>query len=106
MIDPSNSINIGSKLLLLGTALLCCVIARNLGGLASWLRTAWMLRNFPKGSNNIIYGGLIVALKQNRLRALERMNEQAVKGSGVFYLNVLWRQVHTDALRMALRPPI
>ena len=54
-----------------------------------------MLRKLPKGSKNILYGGLITMLSPNRLRALEKLNEEVVNGSGVFYLNILWRQVNT-----------
>jgi len=40
-----------------------------------------------------VYGGLLDMLSSNRLRAAQRMNEEIVSGSGVFYFNALWRQV-------------
>jgi len=40
-----------------------------------------------------VYGGLLDMLSSNRLRAAQRMNEEIVGGSGVFYFNALWRQV-------------
>ena len=41
----------------------------------------------------MVYGGLLDMLTPNRLRALQRLNEEVVGGSGVFYFNALWRQV-------------
>ncbi len=71
----------------------CCLLASNFGGFASWVRTAWMLRKLPKSKSNRVYGGLLDMLSSNRLRAAQRMNEEIVSGSGVFYFNALWRQV-------------
>jgi hypothetical protein len=71
----------------------CCLLALSVGGLASWLRTAWMLRKLPRSKSNRVYGGLLDMLSSNRLRAAQRMNEEIVGGSGVFYFNALWRQV-------------
>lgn len=65
-----------------------------LNGILPWLRTAWMLRKLPKGPKNMLYGGLVSMLSHNRLRALEQMNKNVVSGSGVWHLNVLWRQVY------------
>ena len=70
---------------------LCTILVLN--GILPWLRTAWMLRKLPKGPKNILFGGLVTMLSPNRLRALEKLNENVVNGSGVFYLNILWRQV-------------
>ena len=62
-------------------------------GIWTWLRTAWMLRKLPSGSGNPVYGGLLKMLEFNRIRAMEKVNEVTVKGSGVYYFNILWRQV-------------
>lgn len=64
-----------------------------LNGLVSWLRTAWMLRKLPKGPRNLLFGGVVQMMGSNRLRALQRINNETVNGSGVFYFNALWRQV-------------
>lgn len=64
-----------------------------LNGLLSWLRTAWMLRKLPKGPRNLLFGGVVQMMGSNRLRALQRINDDTVNGSGVFYFNALWRQV-------------
>ncbi len=76
-----------------GLSIICCLLALTFGGLASWLRTAWMLRKLPRSKSNRVYGGLLDMLSSNRLRAAQRMNEEIVSGSGVFYFNALWRQV-------------
>ena len=72
---------------------LCIVIVLN--GITPWLRRAWILRKLPRGSKNILFGGLVTMLSPNRLRALEKLNEDTVNGSGVFYFNILWRQVYS-----------
>lgn len=59
----------------------------------SWCRTAWVCRKLPNGSGNFVYGGLFKMLSFNRLREFQKMNEAVVRGSGVFYFQVLWRQV-------------
>ncbi|KAL0023129.1 hypothetical protein WJX77_004743 [Trebouxia sp. C0004] len=62
-----------------------------------------MLRKLPKSKGNRLYGGLLDMLSSNRLRAAQRMNEDIVSGSGVFYFNALWRQtvVVSDPYLMA-----
>ena len=77
-------------LLVLSMTGLCYLM---LNGLLSWLRTAWMLRKVKNGPKNMLYDGLVQMMASNRLRALQKMNEVAVNGSGVFYVNALWRQV-------------
>ena len=82
--------NMIAALLVLSMTALCYLM---LNGLLSWLRTAWMLRKIKNGPKNKLYDGLVQMLTPNRLLALQKMNEVAVNGSGVFYLNALWRQV-------------
>lgn len=83
-------LGVGVALVVLGwTGLLYLV----LNGLVSWLRTAWMLRKLPKGPGNLLFGGVVQIMASNRLRAFQRINDDAVNGSGVFYFNALWRQV-------------
>ena len=48
----------------------------------------------------MVYGGLLDMLTPNRLRALQRLNEEVVGGSGVFYFNALWRQVRGMCLNV------
>lgn len=86
-------ISFETLLFAVGLSITCYLLAANLGDLASWLRTAWMLRKLPRSNSNIIYGGLLDMLSSNRLRAAQRINEEIVSGSGVLYFNALWRQV-------------
>ena len=65
----------------------------NAWGIWTWLRTAWILRKLPSGSGNPVYGGLLKMLDFNRIRTMEKVNEAVVEGSGVYYFNILWRQV-------------
>ena len=74
-------------------AITCLLFIYNAWDIWTWLRTAWILRKLPSGSGNPVYGGLLKMLAFNRLRAMERINEAAAKGSGVYYFNILWRQV-------------
>ena len=86
-------VTIDTALLAVGLSIICCLLAFNLGNFTSWLRTAWMLRRLRRSSRNMVYGGLLDMLTPNRLRAMQRLNEEVVSGSGVFYFNALWRQV-------------
>ena len=93
VVEAMQDMSIETLLFAAGLSITCCLLASNLGGFLSWLRTAWMLRKLPKSKSNRLYGGLLDMLSSNRLRAAQRMNEEIVSGSGVFYFNALWRQV-------------
>ena len=74
-----------------------------LNGLLTWLRTAWMLRKLPKGSKNMLNDVVMQMFTPNRLGALQRMNNDVVNGSGVFFFNKLWRQVSSDVTKAPKR---
>ena len=80
-----------------GAIMLGCLLALDWVGFAAWVRTAWMLRRLPRATHNYLYGGLSEMLTSNRLRAMQRLNEAAVGGSGAFYFNMIWRQVRVLA---------
>ena len=87
-------LHVGTALLVLSVSTFCYLV---FNGLFSWIRTAWMLRKLPRGCKNMLYDGLVQMLTTNRLRALQKMNEVTLNGSGVLYFNALWRQVRAHA---------
>ena len=93
VVEAMKEMSIETLFFAVGLSITCCLLASSVGGFASWVRTAWMLRKLPKSNSNRVYGGLLDMLSSNRLRVAQRMNEEIVSGSGVFYFNALWRQV-------------
>ena len=90
----------GAAFAVLSVTSLCFLVVN---GLLSWLRTAWMLRKLPKGSKNMLNDVVMQMLTHNRLGALQRINNDVVNGSGVFFFHVLWRQVLSDVTKAQSR---
>ena len=73
--------------------LLALLVAWKASAIVDWTRAAWILRELPRPSGNIVYSGVRRLLTGKRLRVMQAVNESVVGGSGVFYYNILWGHV-------------
>ena len=76
-----------------GLILFAFLLIWRAAALVDWVRAVWILRKLPRPPGDPIFSGVRRLLTGKRLRVMQKINSEVVKGSGVFYYNILWGHV-------------